>query len=162
MSGKKLLLLDTLRALSLGDDVAPPDISTNDYLRACFLLVSSHSVESCESAERLGFDTFVDDSTGTPVQTRGLSLPGSECLVFDIVDALSEADAVPEEVTVLLGDVSLADYRAALFAIRCIMYAVQWTEWDEKAPREFDATRANAVLRSSLRQLMSFRATGEP
>lgn len=162
MAGNKLILLDTLRQLSLEDELPNQAGDVADRVRACFLIVSSHSVDSCAAAERIGYDTMVDERSGTPAAVRGLSVPGADCLLIDIVEGLMGATKVPAEVSEWLGDVEHEDYMAALYALRGILHALQWSEHDARYPREYDAETAGRMIAKSLQQLKSYRETGEP
>ena len=162
MAGNKLILLDALRRLSLGDGPITSGISVEDYVRSCLLIISSHSVDSCAAVERLGYECFTDESSGVPADERGISVREPGCFVTDVIEGLSRGTSVPEELANSVGEISLADYKAALFAVACILHVFQRSELDAAFDREYDLSTQIEHIVLSFRQLELYRETGEP
>lgn len=162
MAADKTLLIGLLSGLAAEGHPRQHPSEVADRVRAALLLVSSHSITTCAAVERIGYEPLLDERTGVPFEVRGLSLPETGCHLSDVLEGLMGAERVPPEVEAWLGEVSLADYRAGLFAIRCILTALQWSEHDEKKPRVYAAEQAEVALERSLAVLRGYRETGEP
>lgn len=161
MAFDKLMLIDVLRGLATRQHRWNDSADLEDRIRGTLLLASTHSPDNCESVDRVGYSTFVDDSTGAPFEVRGLSLPEADCMIFDVIDALLRTDTVPAAVTAGVGDVSLEDYHAALFTVLVILNALQWSEHDDKKPMAYSEERQDRALAASLRALFEQRELRE-
>jgi hypothetical protein len=161
MAGSRLLLIDNLVSLALGE---PPQVARDpsDYVRASLLTVSSHSPDACAAAERIGYGTYEDDTSGTPVQIRSVGVPAAAATLREIVEGLQALPAVPEPLASELPDLTHEDYRAALYAIRCILYALEGSDRHAQLEPRYAPEKARALVVKSLELLDHYRVTGEP
>lgn len=162
MAGHKLLLMETLLGLSLGEEPQMGIGDLSELIRACFLVVSSRSIDSCKAAERLGYETYEDNSTGTPSMMKGVAVPASGLLLREVVEGLMQLKELPEAVAKDLPDLSVEDFKAALYAIHCILYCLEWSEFDAQYEKRYPPEMQRRLVKKSLDSLESFRQTGEP
>ena len=162
MTGPKSLLLDTLIRLARREDVSIEGADLADIVRACFLFVASPSVETCPLAERIGYDEYKDDVTGTVATVRGLSVPRASLLLIDVVEGLMEETQLPPALANNFPELSHEDYVAALWAIRCILHALQWTSFDAQHEPRYSEERTRQFIAKTVEQLQIYRRTGEP
>jgi hypothetical protein len=162
MTGPKFLLLDTLIRLAGREEMAIEGVDAADIVRACLLFLASPSVETCPLAERIGYDEYEDNRTGTPAAVRGISVPRADALLIEVIESLMEEKQVPPVLASDFPELSREDYVAALWAIRCILHALQWTSYDAQHPPRYSEEESRRFIARTLEQLQHFRRTGEP
>ncbi|WP_394835366.1 hypothetical protein LVJ94_00380 [Pendulispora rubella] len=161
MTGTKFLLLDVLIRLAKREDISIEGAALEDIVRACFLFVASPSVLTCPLAERIGYEEYEDDITGVTATHRGLSLPGPQMLLKEMIEGLMAEKSVPPALKNAWPDLSHEDYMAGLWAIRCILYALQWSTFDAEHEPQYTEERTRRFIAKTIEQLREFRATGE-
>lgn len=148
--------------LARREKLSVEEVELADIVRACFLFLASPSVETCPLAERIGYDEYEENVGGTSFRVRGVSVPHAGALLTDIVDGLMEETQVPTTLITSFPGLSQEDYRAALWAIRCILHALQWTSFDIKHEAQYSNEKMERVITKTIEQLQFFRRTGEP
>lgn len=168
MAGNKRLLLETLielgstrtipSALPLGGE----DVSVDDYIRACMVTLTSHTVDSMTLLERLSYGEWQVDESGVTVNRHGICVGGEAHSLEEVLEALQRLERVPDVVVDECGLDDLNDLRAALLAVRCILWSLQWSDTDIHFPNRYTHEEKDKVLRASLKGLRNFRRYGEP
>ncbi|WP_394835365.1 hypothetical protein LVJ94_00375 [Pendulispora rubella] len=164
MTGSKFLLLDVLIRLAKREEVPIEGADLEDIVRACFLFVASPSVETCPRAERIGYEEYegyTNEESGVSETLRGLSLPGSELLLTDMIRGLMQEKSIPPALKDACPDLSYEDYVAGLWAIMCILHALVWSSFDTPSEQQYSEERTRRFIAKTIEQLREFRTTGE-
>jgi len=142
------------------DDPAPDEgDARSDSVRAAMLVVASSSAEDLRTVQHIGYDTFVDEEGN---QTTGLSLSSYPCLVLDVFDAMVDMKVVPPEVASRLEGIEKQEFEAAIFAVRCLLHALNRTPYTDLPDEGISDQRTASLLAAYVRQIHHFARTGEP
>lgn len=164
MAAHKRLLIETLLSLGANETLdLLPDKDTSEVIRACLLHASSSSPEACELVDRVAYETYAVDTSGTPYGVRGLVLPGTNITLREFVEGLNPGlTEVPECFAEGMSELTIEDYRAGIYVLQTLLYALEWSEHDHKVKERYAPDDARVQLRAVLRSLDDFRRHGEP
>jgi hypothetical protein len=162
INATKRLLIETLLDLAIGEDISVDDHDLSDHVRAIFLLISSHSIDQLPYVERISYQTYEDDQTGTPMLVSGVAVSESGMLLSDVVRNLRFLTKIPDELAEESPNLKYEDFKAALYAIHCIVASLEWDECLGPHEGRYSPETARRQISSSLKSLRAYRETGEP
>lgn len=159
MPSGKQILLSLLSEYSQNKSSADQMENISERLKAALLLHGSTSHEMWNMVEKISWENHSTSEDGHPITNQGLMLKGTDVLLSDFFNLISEDKKTLEHIRTLYPEINRETIASALHMIWLLLKSVEWSKTyeDVEIYGNSDNAEREKKLENYQRKLREFR-----